>query len=603
MGLDATGGQPAGEAELPKEHLLRAVLDGTTDAVFVKDRTGRYLVINAAGAGYLGHTVAEVVGRRDDELWPPATARQIMAHDRQVMETGEPQSFEAALPVADSARIFLSTKAPYRDPEGRVVGLIGISRDITERKRIEQALRESEERVARILESAMDAIVAIDGQRTIQLFNAAAEDVFRCSAAEAVGQPFDRFASPALRDMLTRCQRAFAQNQVKKRYVWVPGGLVARRADGEEFPIEATISRVEQAHQPLLTLILRDVNERRRAEEELRKLQLENLYLHEEVRTSHGPDEMVGESPAIRRVFDAIEQVAATDATVLITGETGTGKELVARAIHARSARRPAMLVKVNCAALPGGLVESELFGHEKGAFTGAIARKIGRFELAHGGTIFLDEIGDLPLELQAKLLRVLQEGEFERVGGAEMRRVDVRVIAATNQHIENAVAEGRFREDLYYRLHVFPIHVPPLRERPEDIPLLARHFALTCGKKMGKRIESIPPDMMHALRGHAWPGNVRELHNVIERAVILSRGGVLELGEWPAAPVRAAGSSEGNGTTPPSLRDVERQHIIKMLERTGWRVSGAKGAAAILGLKPTTLESRMKNLGIHRPA
>ncbi len=601
MGLDAAGERSNGAAALPREHLLRAVLDGTTDAVFVKDRTGRYLVINAAGAGYLGRTVPEVVGRRDDELWPAATARQIRAHDRQVMEAGEARSFEATLPVAGSTRVFLSTKTPYRDADGRVVGLIGISRDITERKRIEQALRESEERVARILESAMDAIVALDAQRTIQLFNAAAEDVFRCSAAEAVGHPFDRFATPALRDVLVRCQRAFAENRVKKRYVWVPGGLSARRADGEEFPIEATISRVEQSHQPLLTLILRDVNERRQAEEELRKLQLENLYLHEEVRTSLGPDEMVGESDAVRRVFDSIDQVAATDATVLITGETGTGKELVARAIHARSARRQAMLVKVNCAALPGGLVESELFGHEKGAFTGALARKIGRFELAHGGTIFLDEIGDLPPELQAKLLRVLQEGEFERVGGVETRRVDVRVLAATNRPLEKAVAEGRFREDLFYRLHVFPIHVPPLRDRLDDIALLARHFALTCGKKMGKRIESIPADMMDALRRHTWPGNVRELQNVIERAVILSRGGMLELGEWPAVPIRPTDGGAGDGS-PVALCDLERRHILKTLERAGWRVSGDKGAAALLGLRPTTLESRMKKLGIRRP-
>jgi transcriptional regulator with GAF, ATPase, and Fis domain len=291
-----------------------------------------------------------------------------------------------------------------------------------------------------------------------------------------------------------------------------------------------------------------------------------------------------------------VRKVAATDSTVLVTGETGTGKELIVRAIHALSRRKDTVLVKVNCAALPAGVIESELFGHEKGAFTGALTRKVGRFELAHGGTLFLDEVGDLPLELQAKLLRVLQEGEFERVGGTQTLTVDVRLIAATNRDLERAVSEGRFRADLYYRLNVFPIFLPPLRERPQDIPRLARHFAMLYAAKMGKPVGPLSADVLDRLAAYAWPGNVRELQNVIERAVILSSNGRFELPDLLAPP---AGGSPRRPLR--SLEDVERQHIIATLEETGWRVSGERGAARILGLKRTTLEARMKKLGILR--
>jgi formate hydrogenlyase transcriptional activator len=326
------------------------------------------------------------------------------------------------------------------------------------------------------------------------------------------------------------------------------------------------------------------------------RLEEENVYLREEVRTEAAFGDVVGESPAILGALANVRKVAKTDSTVLVTGETGTGKELIVRAIHALSRRKDKLLVKVNCAALPAGIIESELFGHEKGAFTGALTRKVGRFELANGGTRFLDEVGDLPLELQAKLLRVLQEGEFERVGGMQTLKVDVRLIAATNRDLEQAVSGGRFRADLYYRLNVFPIVIPPLRKRLEDVPRLARHFAMLYASKMGKRIGTLSADVLHRLAAYAWPGNVRELQNVIERAVILSPKGRFELGELVAAPA---------GETPKqalrSLEAVERQHIVTVLEETGWRVSGERGAAKILGLKRTTLEARMKKLGIVR--
>ena len=326
------------------------------------------------------------------------------------------------------------------------------------------------------------------------------------------------------------------------------------------------------------------------------RLQEENIYLQEELKVECNFEEIIGSSKTLDSVLKKVKQVTSTDATVLITGETGTGKELIARAVHNISSRAERPLVKVNCAALPSNLIESELFGHERGAFTGAHTRKIGRFELAHGGTIFLDEIGDLPMELQVKLLRVLQEGEFERLGGTQTLKVDVRVIAATNSELEKAIEEGRFREDLYYRLNVFPIKVPPLREHREDIPLLVRHFVQKFGARSAKRIETVPQKVMDDLQAYPWPGNVRELENIIERAVIVSPGSKLQLGDWPPATAKPPGAAADL-----SLEEVEKNHIIEVLEMTGWRVSGERGAAKILGLKPTTLEARMKKLGIER--
>ncbi len=328
------------------------------------------------------------------------------------------------------------------------------------------------------------------------------------------------------------------------------------------------------------------------------RLEQENVYLQEEVRTEAAFGDVVGESPAILGVLASVRKVATTDSTVLVTGETGTGKELVVRAIHDLSRRKDKLLVKVNCAALPAGVIESELFGHEKGAFTGALMRKIGRFELANRGTLFLDEVGDLPLELQAKLLRVLQDGEFERVGGTQTLKVDVRLIAATNRDLERAVSEERFRADLYYRLNVFPIVIPPLRKRLQDVPRLARHFAMLYASKMGKRVGPPGAEVLERLSAYSWPGNVRELQNVIERAVILSPEGRFELGVLMPAP---AGGSPKQPER--NLEDVDRQHILAVLEETGWRVSGERGAARILGLKRTTLEARMKKLRILRPS
>ena len=330
------------------------------------------------------------------------------------------------------------------------------------------------------------------------------------------------------------------------------------------------------------------------------KLAQEKVYLEEEIRTGHHFEEIVGESTALRRVLKEVETVAPTDATVLIRGETGTGKELVARALHDLSPRRERTFVKLNCAAIPTGLLESELFGHEKGAFTGAISQKVGRFELAHQGTLFLDEVGDIPPELQPKLLRALQEQEFERLGSTRTIRVDVRLVAATNRDLAQMVAEGRFRSDLYYRFNVFPIVLPPLRERRDDIPRLVRHFTQQFARRMGRRIETIPAEAMDALTQYAWPGNIRELQNVIERAVILSPGPSLQvsLGDLPAAALRA----QVPAGAPVTLADAEREHILGVLRETDWVLAGPKGAAARLGMARSTLQWKMKKLGLSRP-
>jgi len=354
-----------------------------------------------------------------------------------------------------------------------------------------------------------------------------------------------------------------------------------------------------------LLAISRDITASKQAEESLKsaleevrllkdRLQEENVYLREEAKLERHFGEIVGRSNVVRRVLRKIEQVAATDATVLITGETGTGKELVARAIHRESPRRDRPLVKVNCAALSPTLIESELFGHEKGAFTGAVGRKVGRFELADGGTLFLDEIGELPIELQPKLLRVLQDGEFERLGSAQSIKADVRVIAATNRDLSQDVKARRFRADLFYRLNVYPITVPPLRERREDIPPLVEHFVRVLSKKIGKEITSVAPSALEALREYLWPGNVRELANVIERAIITTTGTVLQISNTMETLPAAAPHKPSK-----TLEELEREYIIAVHEATGGKIEGPYGAAKVLGLHPSTLRTRMKKLGL----
>jgi formate hydrogenlyase transcriptional activator len=348
------------------------------------------------------------------------------------------------------------------------------------------------------------------------------------------------------------------------------------------------------------------------------KLAEEKLYLEEEIRSAFNFEEIVGESTAIRKVLAQVELVAPAGSTVLILGETGTGKEVIARAVHNLSSRKERTFVKINCAAIPSGLLEAELFGYERGAFTGAINQKLGRFELADHGTLFLDEIGDIPLELQPKLLRVLQEQEFERLGSNRTQTVDVRVVAATNRDLARLVADREFRSDLYYRLNVFPIQIPPLRERREDVPLLVRYFVQNFSRRLNKTVEYVPAEAMDALVNYSWPGNIRELENLVERAVLLSPGKELRVPlselKQAALPVGDAASDgsgftlqipgSGSATSTPvaTLEEAERQHILRALRQTEWRIAGSKGAAAMLGMKRTTLQARMRKLNIRRP-
>ena len=473
--------------------------------------------------------------------------------------------------------------------------------DITHRDEAERQLRESEVRYRRLIEDQTEFVVKWlpDGTRTFvndsycRYCEQSRDDILGTSFVPST--PGDR---SALRNRLDFLTPEAPVSTAEHRVVRADGSVGWQEwTDRAFFDSERTIVELQS--------VGRDITEKKQADEALRsaleelqilkdQLEAENLYLREEIKLDHNFEHIVGESEPLRRALRKVEQVAPTDSTVLLLGETGTGKELFARAIHRLSGRAGRPFVKVDCAALPVTLIESELFGHEKGAFTGALRQKPGRFELADGGTIFLDEVGDFPLEVQGKLLRVLQDGEFERVGGTEQIHVDVRVVAATNRDLERATRAEEFRADLYYRLNVFPVRLPPLRERPGDIPLLAQHFASKHAKRIGRSIESISARTLHSLATYSWPGNVRELENRIERALISAQGPVLDL--QPLA--YEVGGAEAART----LQEVESQHIRDVLERVDWVIEGDAGAASTLGIPSSTLRSRMGKLGIARP-
>jgi PAS domain S-box-containing protein len=472
-----------------------------------------------------------------------------------------------------------------------------------ERRKTEQALRDSEERLSLASASAgagawviftdTGSLWATDKLREILQF-APEEDLTFKRFLEVV-HPDDRASA---RETLAHCIKTRELVRLEYRVVMPDGSVRWFVSRGRSYP--ATSERAQRVMGVTI-----DITPRKEMEAQLREqlaeiqrlkqqIEQENIYLRDEIMLQHGHEGTVARSTAMKQVLAQVEQVAVTDATVLLLGETGTGKELLARTIHNISSRKEKALIAINCAALPPTLIESELFGREKGAYTGALTRMPGRFEVAHGSTIFLDEVAELPLDLQAKLLRVLEEGCFERLGSTKTQKVDARVLAATNRDLAQEVATGRFRSDLYYRLNVFPIVIPPLRERPEDIPPLVWMFVKQNEKKLGKRIDNIPRRHMEALQNYAWPGNARELRNIVEHAMITSRGGRLDV----CAPIQ---KSE-NAAIPDTLEDVERHHILSVLDRTGWRVTGKNGAAEILGLKRTTLQAKMRKLGIKRP-
>jgi PAS domain S-box-containing protein len=460
-----------------------------------------------------------------------------------------------------------------------------------------------------ILRCAGEGIYGLDRDGLTTFVNPAAAEMLGWTADELIGKPQHDIIHHTKPDGATYTREdcpiysAFKDGKVHR-----VDDEVFWRKDGTSMPVEYVSTPIHDEAGELAGAVVtfNDITERKRQQEALEgalaevqqlkeRLQAENLYLREEIQGAHNFEEMIGQSDALAKTKRQIEQVAETDATVLVLGETGVGKELIARAIHNLSKRSERPLVKVNCASLPSTLIESELFGHEKGAFTGASAQRVGRFELAHGGTIFLDEVGELPLELQAKLLRVIQEAEFERLGGSRTIKVDIRIVAATNRDLTKAVWAGDFRDDLYYRLNVFPVKVPPLRDRREDIPRLVAHFVGKFSAKLGKRIDPISEPVQDALQRYDWPGNIRELENVIERAVILATDATLSVDEA----LETRPSLPGAAPDRRSLDQVERDHIVSVLEQTEWRMEGDRGAAVVLGLHPNTLRSRMKKLGI----
>ena len=479
------------------------------------------------------------------------------------------------------------------------------------RLRAEREVRDREQQLSLLLQSAMDAILVLDSSMGIVQINPAAERLLGCNAEDLVGEKVHGFL---VNDSAVRVETFTRELETRpegQQQLWVPQDLVARRWDHSVFPAEGTLSRFENHGQSFFTLILRNMDERQEAERQIQRLTQEAEYLREAVRELPGHGDLLGRSDCMQAVSAAIKQVAGTDSTVLISGETGTGKELVARSIHESSARAEKPLVVVNCAAIPANLIESEFFGHERGAFTGAAIRREGRFSLANGGTIFLDEIGELPLELQPKLLRVLQEGEFEPLGSSKTVKVDVRVVAATHRDLKQMATDRTFREDLYFRLNVFPIRIPPLRERGRDVEVLANVFVQRFARRMGRPVFPLPDDHLQLLRGYDWPGNVRELQNVIERAVILTTNSELQLERamagFTAVPVIPAHLSAPRTTdtdrvlTMKELEEMERENFLRALESCRWRISGDNGAARLLGIPPSTLNSRMKTLKIQR--
>jgi PAS domain S-box-containing protein len=475
------------------------------------------------------------------------------------------------------------------------------------RLRAEQALAEREEKLARIFAGALDAVLELDASLRITQANPSAGEVFGRTSEALQGRAFPELLLEASREEFKRRIAELGARRTGSRALWFPGGLSVVRADGTRFTAEATLSQSGAEGPVHYTVILRDVNDRLEAEQRIASLSAEAEYLREEIDARVRADEIVGSSAGLRKVLEEAAQVAAADSTVLIQGESGTGKELVARAIHRASRRHSRPLVTVNCAAIPATLMESEFFGHERGAFSGATQRRIGRFALADGGTLFLDEVGELPLDLQAKLLRVLQEGEFQPVGSSGTRTVDVRILAATNRDLAAEASAGRFREDLYYRLAVFPLKIPPLRERVEDIPLLAEKAAARIGRRLGRAFAPFTPECLSRLKAYPWPGNVRELENVIERAAVIARGNHLNLeGALPDLPALAdvpPAPEEGEAIlTVDDLAALERRNLLKALAATGWKVAGPEGAAARLGMPASTLASRMKALGIRKP-
>ena len=564
------------------------VVEGLDEMIVVVDRNYRYLIANHAYLKFRGHKREQVIGHQVEDVLGKKMFDAVVKPKLDECFQGKVVRCELRheYPQLGVRDLFLSY-FPLDGAAG-IDRVVAILQDITEHKRAEEKLREYE----KVVEGLEEMIVVIDRDYRYLIANHAYLKYRGLEREQIVGHNVPDVVGKEAFEMLVKekMDECFTGKVVRYELQYDFPNLGRRDIFASYFPIEGP-DGVDR-----LAIVLDDITEHKRAEEELRlareRLAEEKLYLEEAIDTELGFGEIIGQSKVLRDVLERVARVAATDATVLILGETGTGKELVARAIHNVSKRHSNSFIKVNCAAIPSGLLESELFGHEKGAFTGAVARKIGRMELADQGTLFLDEIGDIPLELQPKLLRVLQDQEFERLGSTQTLKVNFRLIAATNRDFSQVVEEGQFRSDLYYRLNVFPVRVPPLRDRRSDIPLLVQHFVLKCAKRMNKTITSIPVKTMETLQQWDWPGNIRELENFVERSVILTHGSVLQ------SPLKEL-ESAGEDAIGETLEAMDREHIIRTLQLSHGKLSGVNGAAERLGLNRTTLQSKLKRLGI----
>ena len=560
---------------------FRKIFDHSNDAIFILDPEHDKIVeVNPRASDLLGYVRNDFLSMPISAIHPEEMPK-LRAFARSVLDQGAGWTDELSCLTRSGGTLPAEISASTLEV-GEQVYMIAMVRDITDRKRAEEANRERELQYRDLYENAPIAYFSLSADGIIQMANRKAADLVGYKIEELTGRSaFDLYAdSESARKVFGRFK---AGKEIRGEE------LEVRRSDGRSVWISLTVQPVHDPDGAVLgsRSMMADITREKQAQQ----------VLSDEVRAKYDYDEIVGNSPVLLEVMEKVQMVAPTDSTVLILGETGTGKELICRAIHHLSRRSSKPVVKLNCAAIPSGLIESELFGHEKGAFTGAVTQKQGRFELAHEGTIFLDEIGDIPLDMQPKLLRLLQEQEFERVGGTRTIKVDTRVITATHRDLQQMVQEGTFREDLFYRLNIFPITIPPFRERPEDIPLLARYFARRVCGRLGRTDSDFSEAALERLLEYSWPGNVRELENIVERAVILCAGGSIDA-EHIQVDVGSGPLPEGPFRT---LETVEKQHIVEALESTGGKVSGKGGAAELLGLKPTTLLARMKKKGIDR--
>jgi formate hydrogenlyase transcriptional activator len=583
---------------------LDLLMGSIAEAVITTDLDFRIRTWNRSAEELYGWSVEEVIGKGMGEVVPTRFAYERSENVIARFRAEGTWKGEAIQKRKDGSEVIvLASVTLVRDREGNPTDIVAVNRDITKQSQAAKAIDTERERARAYFDIAGVIMVVLDRDGRVSLINRKGCEILGREKEDVIGRDwFETFVPEGARGSVQGVFRNLMAGLIEPVEYFENPVLAA---GGEERLIawHNTVLRDDDGGIAGTLGSGNDVTEQRRARVNLEhalseiaglkeQLEAENIYIREELKMCQIHGDIVCKSEAMKTVMARAERVAATDSTVLILGETGAGKERLAQAIQAMSTRRNKPLVTINCAALAPALVQSELFGHERGAYTDASSRRIGRFEAADGGTVFLDEIGDLSGETQAKLLRVLQEGEFERLGGTQTISVDIRVIAATNRDLERAVGDGKFREDLFYRLNVFPITIPPLRERREDVPVLAQVFIEEFNRKMGRRVRSVSRRSMRALEEYGWPGNVRELRNVIERAMIGASGDVLDM-DVPK-PTAGVGSQ--------TLEEVERRHMVRVLEGTGWRVRGSGGAAEILGLKPTTLESRLRKLGIRRP-